>query len=89
VIFSAFVFYALAAFAVVVLRRTMPDAPRPYRAWGYPVVPALYIAFALFIEWALLTHKALRSVTGLCIVALGIPVYYLWRRRTEARDSQP
>ena len=44
-------------------------------------MPALYILFALFVEWALLTHKALRSVTGLCIVALGIPVFFLWKRQ--------
>ena len=80
VIFAVVLFYILTIAGVFRLRRTRPDAPRPYRAWGYPVLPALYIAFALFVEWALLTHKALRSLAGLCIVAVGIPVYYLWRR---------
>jgi APA family basic amino acid/polyamine antiporter len=81
VIFAVVLFYILTIAGIFRLRRTRPDAPRPYRAWGYPVLPALYIAFAVFVEWALLTHKALRSIAGLCIVGVGIPVYYLWRRR--------
>jgi hypothetical protein len=44
-------------------------------------MPAIYIAFALFVEWALLTHKPGRSLAGLSIVALGVPVFFLWRRR--------
>jgi APA family basic amino acid/polyamine antiporter len=81
VIFAAVLFYILTIAGLFWLRRTRPDAPRPYRALGYPIVPALYIMFALFVEWALLTHKTARSITGLCIVAAGVPVYYLWRRR--------
>ncbi len=88
VIFAVMLFYILTIAGVFRLRRTRPDAPRPYRAWGYPVLPALYIAFALFVEWALLTHKALRSVAGLCIVAVGIPVYYFWRRRGVAAEKR-
>ena len=88
VIFAVMLFYILTIVGLFRLRWTRPDAPRPYRAWGYPVIPALYIACALFIEWALLTHKALRSVAGLCIVALGIPVYYWWRRRAAASKVQ-
>jgi APA family basic amino acid/polyamine antiporter len=82
VIFAVVLFYILTIVGVFRLRRTRPDAPRPYRAWGYPVLPALYIAFALFVEWALLIHKAERSVAGLLIVILGIPVYFFWRRRS-------
>jgi basic amino acid/polyamine antiporter, APA family len=81
VIFAVVLFYILTILGLFWLRYKRPDAPRPYRAWGYPVLPGLYIMFALFVEWALLTHKAMRSVAGLCIVALGIPVFYLWRRR--------
>jgi APA family basic amino acid/polyamine antiporter len=81
VIFASVLFYILTVVGVFRLRRLRPDAPRPYRAWGYPLLPALYIVFGLFVEWALLTHKALRSVAGLSIVALGVPVFHLWRRR--------
>ncbi len=87
VIFAVVLFYILTIAGVFTLRWTRPEAPRPYRAWGYPVMPAIYIAFALFVEWALLTHKAMRSVAGLCIVALGIPVFYLWRRLRAAVAS--
>jgi APA family basic amino acid/polyamine antiporter len=83
VIFAAVLFYILTIGGLIWLRHTRPDAPRPYRAWGYPVLPAIYLLFALFVEWALLTHKPGRSLAGLGIVAVGIPVYYLWRRRRE------
>jgi APA family basic amino acid/polyamine antiporter len=81
VIFAVLLFYVLTLAGVFQLRRTRPLAPRPYKAWGYPALPAVYIAFALFVEWALLTHKPGRSLAGLSIVALGVPVYFLWRRR--------
>jgi len=87
VIFAVVLFYILTIAGVFRLRRLRPDAPRPYRAWGYPLLPALYMTFAVFVEWALLTHKPLRSVAGLCIVAVGIPIFYLWRRRKPAPVS--
>jgi APA family basic amino acid/polyamine antiporter len=80
VIFAVVIFYILTIAGIFRLRRTRPDVPRPYRAWGYPVLPMLYIAFASFVELALLTHKTMRSFAGLSIVAIGIPVYYFWRR---------
>jgi APA family basic amino acid/polyamine antiporter len=85
VVFAVVLFYILTILGLFWLRRTRPDAPRPYRAWGYPILPALYVLFALFVEWALLTHRpqARQSLAGLCIVALGIPVYYLWRPKTR------
>jgi APA family basic amino acid/polyamine antiporter len=81
VIFAVVLFYILTIAGIFRLRRTRPEAPRPYRAWGYPVLPLLYMGFASFVELALLTHKMLRSFAGLSIVAIGIPVYYFWRRR--------
>jgi len=89
VIFAVVLFYILTIAGIIRLRRTQPDAPRPYRAWGYPLLPLFYIAFAVFLELALLTHKTLRSFAGLSIVAIGIPVYYLWRRhgKTAAGDE--
>ena len=81
VIFAVVLFYILTILGLFWLRYKRPHAPRPYRAWGYPVLPALYIMFAFFVDWALLTHKAMQSVAGLCIVALGIPVFYVWQRR--------
>ena len=82
VIFAVLLFYILTILGLFRLRRTRPDAPRPYRAWGYPVVPVVYIVLALFIEWALLMNRPVRSLAGLGIVAVGIPVYFLWSRRS-------
>jgi APA family basic amino acid/polyamine antiporter len=62
------------------LRSTRPNAERPYKAFGYPVVPALYIAGALTILIVLFAYRASTTWPGLVIVLLGVPVYFLWRR---------
>ena len=78
IIFAVLVFYILTIFGLFVLRRTHPDAERPYKAIGYPVLPAIYIVMALFIDVVLLRYKPQYTWPGLFIVLLGIPVYYLW-----------
>jgi basic amino acid/polyamine antiporter, APA family len=80
VIFAALVFYILTIAGVFVLRRKKPDAVRPYKAWGYPVVPALYIVTASAICADLLIFKPAYTWPGVIIVLLGIPAFYLWRR---------
>ena len=82
IIFAVLVFYILTIFGLFVLRRTHPDAERPYRAFGYPVLPAIYIVMALFIDVVLLRYKPQYTWPGLIIVLLGIPVYFLWSRRS-------
>ncbi len=88
VVFAVVLFYILTIAGVFQLRRTRPDAPRPYRAWGYPVLPAIYISLALIVEAALLTHKTGRSLAGFIIVALGVPVFFLWRKKAVTSRSQ-
>ena len=80
IIFAVLVFYILTIVALFVLRRTRPDAERPYKAIGYPVLPAIYILMALFIDVVLLRYKPQFTWPGLIIVLLGIPVYFLWSR---------
>jgi len=80
VIFAVLLFYILTIGGVFVLRYKRPDALRPYRAIGYPVVPALYIGAAALIEYLLLLHKRDYTWPGLIIVLLGVPVYFVWRR---------
>jgi len=82
IVFAVLVFYILTIAGVFILRRTHPDAVRPYRAVGYPVLPAIYIVMALFIDVVLLRYKPQYTWPGLIIVLLGIPVYYLWNRRS-------
>jgi APA family basic amino acid/polyamine antiporter len=80
VIFAVLVFYILTITGLFVLRRTRPEAPRPYRALGYPVLPGLYIVMALWICVVLLRYKPQYTWPGLMIVLLGIPVYLVWTR---------
>ena len=88
VIFAVLIFYVLTIVGLFVLRRTRPDAPRPYRAFGYPVLPALYIVMALWICGVLLRYKPQYTWPGLILVLLGVPVYFFWMRRGTPEASQ-
>ena len=81
VISAALIFYILTIAGVFRLRRTRPDADRPYRAFGYPLVPALYIAGAATILATLFVYRTATTWPGLIIVLLGVPVYFAWKRR--------
>jgi APA family basic amino acid/polyamine antiporter len=81
VISAALIFYILTIAGVFRLRRTRADAERPYRAFGYPVVPALYIVGAATILLVLFIYKTSTTWPGLVIVLLGVPVYFAWRKR--------
>jgi APA family basic amino acid/polyamine antiporter len=82
VIFASLLFYFVTTLALFRLRAVRPDVPRPVRAFGYPVLPALYMAAVLFLLGVLLVDPVQRkySAAGLLIVSLGIPVYFLWHR---------
>jgi len=82
IIFAVLVFYILTIVGLFVLRRTHAQAERPYRAVGYPLLPAIYIVMALFIDVVLLRYKPQYTWPGLIIVLIGIPVYFLWSRRS-------
>ncbi len=86
VIFAALVFYALTTIGLFLLRAKRPDEPRPYRAVGYPVLPALYVLAATGVAVTLLVAAKTRvqSLTGLLIVLLGVPVYLWWHRGARA-----
>lgn len=80
VMFAVLLFYILTVAGVIVLRIKRPDAPRPYKVFGYPVLPVVYILLAAWVCVALLVEKPLYSYPGLGIVLLGVPVYYLAKR---------
>jgi APA family basic amino acid/polyamine antiporter len=84
VVFAGMIFYALTTSAVVVLRKKQPQTPRPYKTLGYPVVPMLFVAVALWLLVNTLRTNPLESAVGLGLIALGLPVYF-WLRRTAAR----
>lgn len=84
VVFSALIFYVLTIAGIFVLRAKRPDADRPYRAFGYPFIPLLYIVAAVAILFVLLLYQTQTASVGLGIVLVGVPVYLLWSRRSAA-----
>jgi len=89
VIFAGVLFHAATGAAVFALRRSRPAAPRPYRAWGYPVVPALFILASLALVGNTLAEKPRESLVGLGFVALGLPAYAYWRRQNRKVPGSP
>jgi APA family basic amino acid/polyamine antiporter len=84
--FSSLIFYIITIAGLFVLRKKMPDADRPYKAFGYPVVPALYIILTTLICIDLLVYKTFNCGMGLLIIALGVPVYFMFKRSKNASE---
>jgi APA family basic amino acid/polyamine antiporter len=84
VISAALIFYILTIIGIFVLRRKRPDAERPYKAFGYPIVPALYVIGASIILGILFIYQTATTWPGLIIVLTGVPVYFLWRKSNIA-----
>ena len=84
VISAALIFYILTIAGVFMLRRKQPNAERPYRAWGYPIVPALYILGASVILIVLFIYQPKTTLPGLIIVLTGVPIYFLWKRSSAS-----
>ena len=86
VVFAVLIFYVLTISGIFVLRKKMPDAARPYKALGYPVIPSVYMVIASLICIDLLFVRPNFTWPGLIIVLLGIPVYYLWHYARKNSD---
>jgi APA family basic amino acid/polyamine antiporter len=84
VVFAAVLFYALAGASVIVLRRKHPAWPRPYRTWGYPWTPLVYVGVCVIVLANTLVSQPRESGIGLGILALGLPAYFYWRRKSAA-----
>ncbi|HEU4534830.1 MAG TPA: APC family permease, partial [Polyangiaceae bacterium] len=86
VLFGSWIFYALVTASVFLFRKRLPHAERPYRAWGYPVVPALFlVASALLLGNTLLTASR-QALVGLALIGAGLPVYYFVFRNRRVID---
>jgi APA family basic amino acid/polyamine antiporter len=83
VIFGYWIFMGLTVAGVIILRKKRPDLPRPYKTWGYPVTPILFILSALFLTANSLIRTFWNSFAGLGIIAIGIPVYFFWNSRRK------
>jgi APA family basic amino acid/polyamine antiporter len=81
IIFAVFIFYGATSLGVFILRRRMPDADRPYKVWGYPVVPAIYIIFCLFLFFNTIITRPREAAIGTVLILAGIPVYWLLQRK--------
>ncbi len=80
-IFGLWIFYVLTTATVFVFRKRVPELERPYRTWGYPVVPALFLLAAAWLLGMTVLALPRESITGLVLIALGLPVYYYWHKR--------
>jgi len=89
VVFAEFVFYALMCGAVIRLRRHRADLPRPYRAWGYPVTPILFIAFSLWLVANTIIQDPIDSAVAAGLIAVGLPVYFYFRKKQSAVGNRP
>lgn len=80
-IFAAFIYYGATTVGVFILRKRMPDAPRPYKVWGYPVVPALFIIFCILLVGNTVIERPREAAIGLALILLGIPFYWWFTRK--------
>lgn len=86
-VFASFIFYGATTLGVFILRRRMPDVPRPYKAWGYPVVPALFILFCIALVVITLIGKPREALLGLGLMLTGVPFYWYWTRNSTANPG--
>lgn len=80
-IFASFIFYGSTTLGVFILRKKMPDAPRPYKAWGYPVVPAIFILFCVALLVTTFASKPREAMMGLVLMFSGVPFYFYWNKK--------
>lgn len=85
--FSSLLFYIITIVGLFVLRKKMPDAHRPYKAFGYPFVPALYIVLTSLVCLDLLVYKTFNTGMGLVIIAIGVPVYFLFKQKNNVSEN--
>jgi APA family basic amino acid/polyamine antiporter len=86
-IFAFWLFYGMVAASVFVFRLREPDAPRPYRTWGYPVVPAIFVLVTIYLILFTIWNAPVQSSIGLLIIASGLPVYWYFARRNSRTES--
>lgn len=87
IIFAVFIFYGATSLAVFILRRRMPDAPRPYKVWGYPVIPAIFIVFCIVLVFNTVFTRPREAIFGLALIFSGLPVYWFLNRKKNIRSE--
>lgn len=88
VIFGAYLFYLLGAYGVFVLRKKMPNAERPYKVWGYPYTPIIFIVFSFLFLANTIVSDTSNAMMGLILIAAGLPMYFFWKYRQKSYDKK-
>ena len=88
IVFAMFMFYGATSLGVFILRRKMPDAHRPYKVWGYPVVPAIYILFCAYLVFNTINTRPREAAIGLILILAGIPVFLFLQRKYAKKNGQ-
>jgi APA family basic amino acid/polyamine antiporter len=87
-IFAIFIFYGANGLGVFILRKTMKDVVRPYKAWGYPVIPAIYVIFCVLFLVNTFYSRPREAVIGIVLMLTGVPVYYWLKKKYVQEDLQ-
>jgi APA family basic amino acid/polyamine antiporter len=87
VVFAVFIFYGATSLGVIILRHRMPDAYRPYKVWGYPVVPVIYIIFCIGLVFNTIITRPREAAIGMILILSGIPVF-LFLQRKYSKDKR-
>jgi APA family basic amino acid/polyamine antiporter len=81
IVFAVFIYYGATALGVFILRKKMPDAPRPYRVWGYPVVPGIVVLFCAVLFFNTIYARPREAAIGMALMLIGVPFYFWFRRK--------
>ncbi len=87
VVFTDWIFFALTAATIFILRKKMPDAKREYKTWGYPFTPLFFIAIAVWFVVSTLIEKPEQAIAGIIMLGFGLPVYFYWKRKSSSQIS--
>jgi APA family basic amino acid/polyamine antiporter len=88
IIFAVFIFYGATSLGVFILRHKMRDAHRPYKVWGYPVVPAIFIIFCMFLFYNTIATRPREAAIGMILILAGIPVFLFLQRKYSKKNGQ-
>jgi APA family basic amino acid/polyamine antiporter len=87
IIFAVFIFYGATSLGVIILRRKMPDTHRPYKVWGYPIVPAIFILFCMYLFFNTIITRPREAAIGMILILSGIPVFLLLQRKYSKKNE--
>jgi len=88
IIFAVFIYYGATALGVFILRKKMPDAPRPYKVWGYPIVPAIVVLFSAVLFFNTTYARPREAAIGMVLMLAGVPIYWVLSKRKRKQDKQ-